>query len=88
MVKISSVWLTLQAQFVILLNYHTDWASLSDTFLQTARSGYTTEGALFLSTQLSTNAVSTFQKIWVVIRLWRNISSKYVCKREVCPPQV
>ena len=46
------------------------WASLSGTFLQnSARFSYVTEGALFISTQLSTDAVSTLRKVWVLIRL-------------------
>ena len=35
-----------------------------------ARTGYTTEGTLFISTQLPTDAVSVLQKVWVQIRLW------------------
>ena len=35
-----------------------------------ARIGYTTEGALFISTQLSTDAVSALRKVWVLVRLW------------------
>ena len=34
-----------------------------------ARFGYATEGALFISMQLSTNAVSALQKFWVLICL-------------------
>ena len=43
----------------------------------TARTGYTTEGALFISVQLSTDAVSALQKVWVpilVIGLWQQYS--------------
>ena len=36
-----------------------------------ARIGYTTEGALFISVQLSTDAVSTLWKAWVLICLWK-----------------
>ena len=32
-----------------------------------ARFGYATEGALFISAQLSTNTVSALQKVWVLI---------------------
>ena len=32
-----------------------------------ARFGYATEGALFISTQLSTDVVSAIQKVWVLI---------------------
>ena len=34
-----------------------------------ARFGYATEGALFISAQLSTDAVSALQKVWVLIWL-------------------
>ena len=34
-----------------------------------ARFSYATEGALFISAQLSTDAVSTLQKVWVLIWL-------------------
>ena len=34
-----------------------------------ARFGYATEGALFISAQLSTDAVSALRKIWVRIKL-------------------
>ena len=33
--------------------------------------GYATEGALFISAQLSADAVSAFRKVWVLIRLWK-----------------
>ena len=39
-------------------------ASLSGTFLQTARTGYASEGALF-----TTDSVSALWKVWVVIGL-------------------
>ena len=41
-----------------------------------ARSSYATEGALFISAQLSSDAVSALRKIWVLIRLWRQPSPK------------
>ena len=34
-----------------------------------ARKSYVTEGALFISAQLSTDAVSTLRKMWVLIRM-------------------
>ena len=34
-----------------------------------ARFGYITEGALFISGQLSTDAVSALRKVWVLIKL-------------------
>ena len=36
-----------------------------------ARIGYVTEGALFISAQLSTDAVSALRKVWVLTRLWK-----------------
>ena len=36
-----------------------------------ARFGYATERELFISVQLSTDAVSTLQKVWVLTRLWK-----------------
>ena len=46
-------------------------ASLSGTFLQTLPDhiSYVTEGALFISAQLSTDAVSVLQKVRVLIKL-------------------
>ena len=34
-----------------------------------ARTGYATEGALFISAQLSSDAVSALRKVWVLIKL-------------------
>ena len=39
-----------------------------------ARICYTTEGALFISKQLSSDAVSALRKIWVLRRLWKQHS--------------
>ena len=41
-----------------------------------ARTGYTTEGALFISTQLSTDAVSALRKVQVLIRLCKQPSAQ------------
>ena len=40
-----------------------------------ARIGYATEEALFISAQLSTEAVSALRKVWVLIRLWKQHSA-------------
>ena len=45
-------------------------ASLFGTFLQTLP-----EGALFISAQLSTDAVSALRKVWVLISLWKQTST-------------
>ena len=41
-----------------------------------ARFSYATEGALFISAQLSTDAVSTLRKVRVLIRLWKQPSAQ------------
>ena len=77
-------------------------ASLSGTFLHapsiafrhrppdSARFGYATEGALFISTQLSTDAVSAFRKVWVLIKLQALVydilpSTTAVFSYAICP---
>ena len=40
-----------------------------------ARFSYATEGALFISAQLSSDAVSVLRKVWVLIRLWKEPSA-------------
>ena len=40
-----------------------------------ARFSYATEGALFISAQLSTDAVTAFRKVFVLIRLWKQPSA-------------
>ena len=47
-----------------------------------ARIGYATDGAFFISAQLPTYTVWTHLKFWVLIRLWNNIASKRTCKHE------
>ena len=39
--------------------------------LNSARTGYATEGAFFISAQLSTDAVSALRKVWVLVKLWK-----------------
>ena len=41
-----------------------------------ARFGYATEGALFISAQLSTDAVSALRKVRILIRLWKQPSAQ------------
>ena len=48
-------------------------ASLSGTFLQTLPG---LVGALFISAQLSTDAVSALRKVWVLTRLWKQSSAR------------
>ena len=52
-----------------------------------ARFSYATEGALFISAQLSTDAVSALRKVWV--RLWKQPSAqRRARKHETHPPRV
>ena len=57
---------------------HTHRALLSGTFLHTlaVRIGcvYAIEGTLFISVQLSIDAVSALRKVWVLIKLWKQNS--------------
>ena len=41
-----------------------------------ARFSYATEGPLFISTQLSTDAVSALRKVRVLVRLWKQPSAQ------------
>ena len=60
-------------------SFSTLWASLSGTFLQTlARTGYATDEALFISAQLSTDAVSALRKVWVLITLRAPLSGTFL----------
>ena len=52
------------------------------------RIGYATAGALFISGQLSTNAVKAIRKVWVLIRLWKQNSVRHARKHEARPPRV
>ena len=53
-----------------------------------ARTGYVTEGALFITMQLSTNVVSTLWKVWILVRLWWLHITQAQRKHEMHPPQV
>ena len=59
-----------------------NYTSLVGTFLQTLplRTRYAIAGALCISAQLSTDAVSALRKVWMLIRLWKQHSV------EVCEP--
>ena len=48
---------------------HTPSAAFRHLPPNSARFGYATEGALFVSAQLSTDAVSALRKVWVLIKL-------------------
>ena len=49
------------------LSVHTPSAAFRHLPPNSARFGYATEGALFISAQLSTDAVSALRKVWVLI---------------------
>ena len=59
-----------------VLQRHTPSTAFRHLPPNSARSGYATEGALFIFTQLSTDAVSALQKVWVLIRLWKQPSTQ------------
>ena len=63
-------------------------ASLSGTLLQTARFSYATEGALFISAQLSSDAVSTLRKVQVLYDCGSSLAPKHARKHETHPPLV
>ena len=50
-----------------------------------ARFNYATEEALFISAQLSTDAVSALPKVWVLIRLWNQRPSTHADMRRIHP---
>ena len=54
-----------------------------------ARFSYATEGALFISAQLSTDAVSALRKVSGTTNMTRsNLAPKHACKHETHPPRV
>ena len=60
-------------------------------FPNSARFGYTTEGSVFISTQMSTNAVSTLWKAWVLFYKQdceNYVTLKHACKHEAHLPRV
>ena len=59
---------------------HSTWLTPSIAFRHlppnSARFGYATKGVFFISAQLSTEAVSTLRKVWLLIRLWKQPSAQ------------
>ena len=59
-----------------------DWSHTPSTVFRhlppnSARFSYATEGALFISAQLSTgDAVSALRKVWVLLLLWKQPSAQ------------
>ena len=62
--------------------YHTPSIAFRHLPPNSARIGYATEGALFISAQLSTDAVSAFRDCGC------NIASKHARRHETYPPRV
>ena len=60
-----------------LILFHTPSTAFRHLPPNSARFSYATEGALFISAQLSTDAVSALRKVWVVIRLWKKPSAQF-----------
>ena len=71
---------------------HTPITAFRDLPPNSARFGYATEGALFISAQLFIDAVSALPEVWVLIRLWKQLAPKHACKHahkhEAHPPGV
>ena len=67
---------------------HTPSIAFHDLPPNAARFGCATEGALFISAQLSTDAVSALRKVWVLITLWKQPSAQARSKHEAHPPRV
>ena len=56
--------------------YHTPSIAFRHLPPNSARFSYATEGALFISAQLSTDADSALRKVWVLIRMWKQPSAQ------------
>ena len=67
---------------------HTPSIAFHDLPPNAARFECATEGALFISAQLSTDAVSALRKVWVLITLWKQPSAQARSKHEAHPPRV
>ena len=74
--------------------YRVHYPSLAFRHLKSSKNsvriGYATEGALFISAQLSTDAVSALRKVRVLTRRGSNTASnsKHARKHEARPPRV
>ena len=69
---------------------HTHTPSIAFRYLppNSARFGYATEGAFFMSAQLSTDVVSALRKVWVQEDCGSNLVPKHARKHETHPPRV
>ena len=63
-----------------LLYVHTPSVAFRHLPPNSARFSYATEGALFISAQLSTDAVSALRKVSVLIKLWKQPSAQLVSR--------
>ena len=76
------VHLTLRASTCVLCRkfpegpLHTPNTAFRHLPPNSARFSYATEGALFISAELSTDAVSALRKVRVLIRLWKKPSAQ------------
>ena len=61
------VWCVCMCVCVLQRLYHTLSIAFWHLPPNSARFSYATEGALFISVQLSTDAVSALRKVWVII---------------------
>ena len=66
----------LNSNHVIDHNTHTPSITFRHLPPNSARFSYAIEVALFISMQLSTDAVSDLRKVWVLIRLWKQPSAQ------------
>ena len=62
--------------FHSLISTHTPSIAFRHIPSNSARFSYATEGVLFISAQLSSDAVSVLRKVWVLIRLWKQPSAQ------------
>ena len=69
---------TCQQQCSLQLTSHTLSIGFRHLPPYSARFSYTTEGALFISVQLSSDAVSALQKVWVLITLRAPLSGTFL----------
>ena len=67
---------------------HTPSAAFRHLPPNSARFSYATEGALFISAQLSSDAVSALRKVRVLTRLSKQPSAQVARKHETHPPRV
>ena len=89
-------WRGVKVQEPFCLNAFVEWIHAQSIVFRhlppnSSRFGYATGGAIFISAQLSTDAVSALRKVWVLI-LWEdcgsNLAPKHARKHETHPPRV